>query len=250
MRAYPASFAFREDIEKGDKILLPSSALNELYPLISSKNKDPMIFCLKNGSKMTYCGVLEFVAEEGLCYVPNWMFKMLKFLEPGSPCTVALVTDLKKKFGHVRHMVKLQPHQTKFIDMENPRAILEYQLRNFTCLHEGDTISIQVFNEKFEIDILEITPKNEYGAICIIDADVNVDFAPPLDYVEPERVQPKEETKVEAKKGGVFGGNGVRIDEKANQSNARKGSQVVQPEEEEYDPRKNRIYRGVRKTSM
>lgn len=40
-----------------------------------------------------------------------------------------------------------------------------------------------MFNDKFEIDILEITPKNEYGAICIIDADVDVDFAPPLDYV-------------------------------------------------------------------
>lgn len=119
-----------------------------------------MVFCLKNGSKMTYCGVLEFVAEEGLCYIPNWMFKMLKFPEPGSPGTVALVSDMKKKYGHVRHMIKLQPHQTKFIDMENPKAILEYQLRNFTCLHEGDTISIQVFKDKFEIDILEITPKN------------------------------------------------------------------------------------------
>lgn len=149
MRVYPASFAFREDIEKGDKILLPSSALNELYHLISSKNKDPMIFCLKNGSKMTYCGVLEFVAEEGLCYIPNWMFKMLKFPEPGSPATVALVGDMRKKYGKIRHMIKLQPHQTKFIDMENPKAILEYQLRNFTCLHEGDTISIQVFNDKF-----------------------------------------------------------------------------------------------------
>lgn len=188
-----------------------------------------MIFCLKNGSKMTYCGVLQFVAEEGLCYIPNWMFKMLKFPEPGSPATVALVTDMKKKYGHVRHMIKLQPHQTKFIDMENPKAILQYQLRNFTCLHEGDTISIQVFNDKFEIDILQITPKNQYTAICIIDADVDVDFAPPLDYVEPERVPPRNETKEQPKKGGVFGGNAVRIDEKTNTNNARKGSQVVPP---------------------
>lgn len=60
LRVYPASFAFREDIEKGDKILLPSSALNELYPLLSSKNKDPMTFCIKNAVnvRLTYCGVL------------------------------------------------------------------------------------------------------------------------------------------------------------------------------------------------
>lgn len=212
-----------------------------------------MIFCLKNGAKMTYCGVLEFVAEEGLCYIPNWMFKMLKFPEPGSPATVALVPDMKRKYGSQRHMIKLQPHQTKFIDLENPKAVLEYQLRNFTCLHEGDTITIQVFNDKFEIDILEIKPTNEYSAICIIDADVDVDFAPPLDYVEPQKVDPRGEIKSEetAKKGNVFAGNGVRIDEKANNPNARKGSQAIQaPEEEEYDPRKHRIHRGVRKTSI
>jgi ubiquitin fusion degradation protein 1 len=112
---YPASFADRQDINKGDKILLPASALNELYFMMSSRNKDPMIFCIKNGSKMTYCGVLEFVAEEGLCYIPEWMFKMLKFPEAGSYATIALVQDMKKQHGNLRHMIKLQPHQTKFI---------------------------------------------------------------------------------------------------------------------------------------
>lgn len=85
LRVYPASFAFREDIENGDKILLPASALNELAHLMSRSNKDPMVFCLTNinlmSPKRTYCGVLEFVAEEGLCYIPNWMFRMLNFVE-------------------------------------------------------------------------------------------------------------------------------------------------------------------------
>ena len=67
LRVYPASFAFREDIEIGDKILLPQSALNQLYPLMS---RGPLIFCITNlgllSPKRTYCGVLEFVAEEGI----------------------------------------------------------------------------------------------------------------------------------------------------------------------------------------
>ncbi len=56
----------------------------------------------------------------------------------------------------------------------------------------------------------------------------------------------------DGKKNDPFGGKGVRIDEKIDKpgTNARKGSQTVQPEEEEYDPRKHRIYRGVRKTSV
>ena len=66
LRVYPASFAFREDIENGDKILLPASALNELAHFMGRGNKDPMIFCLTNLNlmtpKRTYVGVLEFVA--------------------------------------------------------------------------------------------------------------------------------------------------------------------------------------------
>lgn len=163
--------------------------------------------------------------------------------------------DLKKKFGNVRHMIKLQPHQTKFIDLNNPRAVLEYQLRNFTCLHEEDTITIEVFGEKFEIDILEIKPKNEYGAICIIDADVEVDFAPPLDYVEPPKDYQRGASLNEddVKKNDPFAGKGVRIDEKPDKPGnaARKGSSSVpMTAEEEYDPRKHRIHRGVRKTSV
>jgi hypothetical protein len=88
------------------------------------------------------------------------MFKMLKFPEPGSSATVALVHDMKKNNGKVSYFIKLRPHLTKFIDLNNPKAVLEFQLRNFTCLHEGDTITITVFDEKFEIDILEIKPKN------------------------------------------------------------------------------------------
>jgi hypothetical protein len=34
--------------------------------------------------------------SSGICYVPNWMFKMLKFPEEGSPASVTLVPDLKK----------------------------------------------------------------------------------------------------------------------------------------------------------
>ena len=82
------------------------------------------------------------------------MFKMLKFLEPGSPATVTLVPDMKKKNAKVAYFIKLRPHLTKFIELDNPKAVLEYQLRNFTCLHEGDTITITTFSGKFEIDIV------------------------------------------------------------------------------------------------
>ena len=39
-------------------------------------------------------------------------------------------------------------------------------------------------NKKYYIDIIETKPSN---AITIIETDCEVDFAPPLDYKEPER---------------------------------------------------------------
>lgn len=82
------------------------------------------------------------------------------FIEPGSSCHISLVPDLVKKKSKTSYFIKLQPHLTKFIDLDNPKAVLEFQLRNFTCLHEGDTIQITTFSDKFDIDILEIKPKN------------------------------------------------------------------------------------------
>lgn len=40
-------------------------------------------------------------------------------------------------------------------------------------------------NKKYYIDIIEAKPEN---AISVIETDCEVDFAPPLDYKEPERV--------------------------------------------------------------
>lgn len=39
-------------------------------------------------------------------------------------------------------------------------------------------------NKKYYIDIIETKPSN---AISIIETDCEVDFAPPLDYKEPEK---------------------------------------------------------------
>ena len=68
--------------------------------------------------------------------------------------------------------------------MTDPKSILEVTLRHYPVLTEGETISINVLNQEFQVNILEVKPKNDFNCICVIDADVEVDFAPPLDYVE------------------------------------------------------------------
>ncbi|CAM9952888.1 unnamed protein product, partial [Choristocarpus tenellus] len=69
---YPVSFQDKEHLEAGDKILLPSSALDALA---RQQVEYPMLFEISNPaeSKRTHCGVLEFSAPEGSCYIPYWM---------------------------------------------------------------------------------------------------------------------------------------------------------------------------------
>ena len=86
------SFAIKEKshLDDGDKILLPPSALDILARM---QVEYPMLFELKNpvSGKRTHCGVLEFSAEEGRCYIPFWMMEGL-FLEEGSLISVRNVS--------------------------------------------------------------------------------------------------------------------------------------------------------------
>ncbi|KAJ6812086.1 ubiquitin fusion degradation protein 1-like protein [Iris pallida] len=175
-RCYPASFIEKPQLEIGDKIIMPPSALDRLASLHIDY---PMLFELRNAAteRTSHCGVLEFIAEEGMIYMPYWMMQNM-LLQEGDTVRVKNVTLPKGSY------VKLQPHTKDFLDISNPKAILETTLRNFSCLTTGDSIMVAYNNKKYYIDIVETKPS---AAISIIETDCEVDFAPPLDYKEPER---------------------------------------------------------------
>ncbi|XP_024387524.1 uncharacterized protein [Physcomitrium patens] len=178
-RCYSASFIDKPHLENGDKVVMPPSALDRLASL---RIDYPMLFEVHNPSTLrtSHCGVLEFVAEEGMIYMPYWMMQNM-LLQEGDIVRVKSATLPKGTF------VKLQPHTKDFLDISNPKAVLETTLRNFSCLTIGDNIMVAYNNKKYYIDIIESKPAN---AISIIETDCEVDFAPPLDYKEPERVTP------------------------------------------------------------
>jgi ubiquitin fusion degradation protein 1 len=62
---------------------------------------------------------------------------------------------------------------------------LEQALRNFTALTQGDKIEISYNSIIFGLLVMETKPGGE--GISILDTDLEVDFAPPVGYVEPER---------------------------------------------------------------
>lgn len=103
--------------------------------------------------------------------------------------------------------IKLQPQSVSFLEsITDPKAVLENALRNFSALTKGDTFSFLYNEQVFEINVLEVKPESAQGAISVIETDVEVDFAPPLDYVEPVRMP---RSTGSSRPGSVVGGGRV-----------------------------------------
>eukprot|EP01132_Coremiostelium_polycephalum_P003975 gene3975-4971_t len=191
-KAYPVSFIEKSFLESGGKILLPPSALNTLSRL---SIQYPMLFEISNPTtqRASHCGVLEFIAEEGICYLPFWMMSNLG-LKEGDFIDVKSATLPKGTF------VKIQPFTSNFLDISNPKAVLENSLRKFATLTKDDEIVIDYNNNKYHLKVVEIKPNNSSNAVSIIEADISVDFAPPMDS--------KEATQAAQKPGGNAAGSG------------------------------------------
>eukprot|EP00892_Ulva_mutabilis_P004339 jgi/Ulvmu1/2277/UM013_0124.1 len=174
-RAYPVAFIEKESAESGDKVILPPSSLNKLA---SMHVEYPMLFRVENkrGQRVSHCGVLEFIAQEGMCYMPQWMMDNM-LLSVGELVNLKNVSLPKGSF------IKIQPHTSDFLDISDPKAVLETSLRSFTCLTQGDTIAISYNGKNYHIDVMEVKPDR---AVSVVETDISVDFAPPKDYKEPD----------------------------------------------------------------
>jgi ubiquitin fusion degradation protein 1 len=81
-------------------------------------------------------------------------------------------------------LVKLQPQDPAFLDISDPKAVLQRSLNNFPCLTVGDVFTFSYNDEVYKIGVLETQPESDKHSICIIDVDLKVDFAPPVGYDE------------------------------------------------------------------
>ncbi|KAI4255657.1 MAG: hypothetical protein L6R42_006625 [Xanthoria sp. 1 TBL-2021] len=171
----------RENVNHGGKVMMPPSALDKLTRLHITY---PMMFELINGAaeKVTHAGVLEFIAEEGKIYLPYWMMQTL-LLDPGDLVQI-LSTDLPSG-----SFIKLQAQSTDFLDISDPKAVLENAFRNFSCLTKGDVFTFAYNDQTYEMAVLETKPGTaKNGAVSVLETDLEVDFAPPVGYEEPKKV--------------------------------------------------------------
>lgn len=181
-RCYPVAMMAdsirKDDANYGGKIFLPPSALNKLTML---HIRYPMLFQLENeaSNKTTHSGVLEFVAEEGRAYLPQWMMVTLGI----SPGDILKISNCDLPLGS---FVKIEPQSVDFLDISDPKAVLENVLRKFSTLTVDDMIEVNYNDSIYGIKILEVKPESSSHGICVVETDLETDFAPPVGYVEPE----------------------------------------------------------------
>uniref|UniRef100_A0A0N5C2H0 Ubiquitin fusion degradation protein 1 homolog n=1 Tax=Strongyloides papillosus TaxID=174720 RepID=A0A0N5C2H0_STREA len=201
----------------GGKILLPSSALDYL---MRSNIEYPMMFKLSNIEneiqRATHCGVLEFSAEEGKVYLPTWMMEQL-LVNDGDLISIEYVQLPKATYA------KLQPQSVEFLDITDPRAVLETELAKFCCFTINDLITFRYNDTDYSVKVIELKPAN---AVSVIECDLNVDFAPYVGYQEeesenkscemPEAPELPSFKEINEK---VFQGEGMRLDGKSKKKN-------------------------------
>lgn len=136
-----------------------------------------MLFELNNDvkAKSTHAGVLEFIAEEGRVYIPLWVILKAK---------IKMMNSLGLETGNFLHVkstslslgrfVKIQPQSVDFLDITDPKAVLEQSLRNFSTLTIGDLVTIKYNSKFYDILILETKPHGK--GISIVETDLEVKF--------------------------------------------------------------------------
>lgn len=129
---------------------------------------------------------------------------------------------------------RFQPQTPDFLEITNPKAVLENCLRSFACLTTGDLIAIKYNSRIYEMCVLETKPGN---AVTIIECDMNVEFAPPVGYQEPQHKQKTDEEMAvdpadmmpEPSGFVAFKGAGNRLDGKKRKDSTSTDTPVFKP---------------------
>ena len=176
----------KQEQDKGDKILLPVSALEAL---VKECVDYPLLFCLSSmhdnisnthpgtrthpgnnthPGRKTHSGVLEFSAPEGTVLVPPWMASNLG-VQPGDIVHVANASLPKASYAKFRILTN------SLWDVTDMRSLLENGLRHHSCLTVGDVVVMGISSRMgpFSLEVTEVLPEK---AVCIIETDCEVDF--------------------------------------------------------------------------
>ena len=163
-------------LEYGNKILLPSSMLPDL-----DIENGTVYFSVMNprNCKEIFVGVHEYNDSPGICFLPHAMIERLHLND--EPAIIKQIKDVESGT-----YIKIKPYEKAFIELEDPKAILErFISKNYPILSKNEVIIIKYLDIEYHIEVVECNPAH---TIQTTNCDINVDFEKPLDMIEEERI--------------------------------------------------------------
>lgn len=168
------------DLNQGDKIILPASALEQLLQQATNL-PSPLTFELRHphSGAVIHCGVKEFSSTGNTVQLPSWIMTTLN-VKQEDHVLIKLVILPKGTWA------KLQPITEGYRQITDYRAALEAHLRgHYTTLTQGQNIACRFGGQIYQFKILELKPQE---AVSITDTDLEVDIQHDTQQVEQVKI--------------------------------------------------------------
>ncbi|KAL6918369.1 hypothetical protein FSST1_009864 [Fusarium sambucinum] len=229
---------------RGDKILLPQSALEQLLaaarslPSTTTRSDpwsytstdadsaqqlpNPLIFRLVNpkNKNAVFAGIREFSATEGTMGLSPWLTEALGIQEDEYTSSKEVIDLEQDQIELDGVQIKVEARQlpkgtyVRFRPLEagyNPddwKAILERQLReNFTTLSKGSMIAVKgAHGQEFKLLVDKVAPEGD--GICVVDTDLEVD----IEALDEEQARETLRRIISDQKGSTGSSTGGEID--------------------------------------
>jgi hypothetical protein len=159
------------DKNESSFIVLPPSFLNVIMG--DFEHTDivyPMVFKVTNEQTKTstVCSVFEFDSDEGLCFVPEWVFAQLGLEEHDVVNVTRISTQISKGTK-----ITISPLKQDFWQIRNYKETLELAFLNYPVLSQSNIISVDIEGKKYSIEITQTEPEQ---VIDTIDCDIEIEF--------------------------------------------------------------------------
>jgi len=125
--------------------------------------------------------------------MPLWMLRYLN-INVDEKVLVQSFSDHQKATK-----IKIKPEKTAFVELGNPKVILENKIKNYVLLTEGEDILINHLSVEYSIKIVKCYP---YKVISTLEIDrLEIEFDEPADYKQHmEKLKKKTEAPKQPKK--------------------------------------------------
>lgn len=178
--------ALTNELEQSNKTLIPAACIPDLN--LDAGTTYIEIINPNINDKKAVCSVHEFTETPGIIFIPSRIMQTLG-INAGENIKVNQKIDIPKG-----EFIKIKPYEKAFIELSNPKVVLERHISQFyPVLSKREIISIEFAGKNHQIEIVETRPGN---VIQTTNCDINLEFDSPYD-MGPE-TEPEKETVIES----------------------------------------------------